>query len=80
MLYNILTFPLGWLVDDEGIGDNDRLVLLSGLRQIVIPKVTFLLHTIMHGMQDYAGCVALADLIAAEQYKLYKVGFLYAYY
>lgn len=66
-------FPMGWLVDDENVEENDRLIQLSGLRSIVITKVTVLLHTIMHCMEDYAGCVALADLIAAEQYKLYKV-------
>ncbi|EEB10806.1 Nuclear pore complex protein Nup107, putative [Pediculus humanus corporis] len=73
LLYNVLLFPMGWLVDDENVEDNDRTVQLSGLRSIVIPKVTFLLHTVMHGMEDYSGCVALSDLIAAEQYKLYKV-------
>ncbi|KAK6618853.1 hypothetical protein RUM43_013244 [Polyplax serrata] len=73
LLYNVLMFPMGWLVDDESVDDNDRLVQLSGLRSIVITKVTFLLHTVLHGMEDYTSCVALADLIAAEQFSLYKV-------
>jgi len=84
-LYNILMFPEGgWLVDcanseaEDGDVDMDGEVSrhqkqLDDLRQLCIPKVVLLLHTVMHQMGEYAECIQLANLIVSEQHKLYKV-------
>ncbi|XP_069673510.1 nuclear pore complex protein Nup107 [Periplaneta americana] len=84
-LYNVLTFPAGgWLVDssmpetddDDVDPDNEmnrRQKQMEDLRQLCIPKVVLLLHKVMHEMEEYTECIQLADLIASEQHKLYKV-------
>jgi len=64
---------MGWLVDEIEADEADRVAQLNALRSLIIPKVAFLLHLIMHSMADYAGCVALGDLIAARQDSLHKV-------
>lgn len=64
LLYNVLLFPDGWLVGAK----ND-----SDLRKIVLPEVTFLLCSILCESEMYEKCVELANIIASEQHRLYKV-------
>lgn len=45
---------------------------LSVLRSIYIPQVASLLQNILHATEKYKECLQLADLIASEQYQLYK--------
>ncbi|MPC33339.1 Nuclear pore complex protein Nup107 [Portunus trituberculatus] len=46
---------------------------LSVLRSIYIPQVASLLQNILHATEKYKECLQLADLIASEQYQLYKI-------
>ncbi|XP_003703721.1 nuclear pore complex protein Nup107 [Megachile rotundata] len=81
LLYNVLLFPDGgWLVD--AINDDDELCTpeeisrekqMEKLRELCIPKITLLLHSVMSEMNEHAGCIQLADILASEQYQLYKV-------
>ncbi|XP_046992002.1 nuclear pore complex protein Nup107 [Schistocerca americana] len=84
-LMNILTFPSGgwmvdsgpldrWEVEEDAIEEiNLRKQQMDCLRQLCIPKVVLLLHTLHHKMGDYRECIQLADLVVDEHYGLYKV-------
>lgn len=46
---------------------------MEKLRELCIPKITLLLHSVMSEMNEHAECIQLADILASEQYQLYKV-------
>ncbi|XP_017881019.1 nuclear pore complex protein Nup107 [Ceratina calcarata] len=81
LLFNVLLFPDGgWLVDsnnndsDEPHADDlSREHQMEKLREFCIPKITLLLHSVMSEMNEHAECIQLADILASEQYQLYKV-------
>lgn len=81
LLFNVLLFPDGgWLVDTKGGNDEtstpeDELMehQMEKLRELCIPKITLLLHTVMSEMNEHANCIQLADVLASEQHQLYKV-------
>ncbi|EZA49072.1 hypothetical protein DMN91_010334 [Ooceraea biroi] len=81
LLFNVLLFPDGgWLVDSRSSNDEPctpenelRDHQMEKLRELCIPKVTLLLHSVMSEMNEHAGCIQLADVLASEQYQLYKV-------
>lgn len=81
LLFNVLLFPDGgWLVDSKGSNDEPctpedelREHQLDKLRELCIPKVTLLLHSVMSEMNEHDSCIQLADIISSEQYQLYKV-------
>lgn len=65
LLYNVLLFPDGgWLT---GAKDADF------LRSKCIPEVTLLLYSVLYESGFYGECVQLADVLADEKHKLYKV-------
>ncbi|KAK2558371.1 Nuclear pore complex protein Nup107 [Acropora cervicornis] len=75
-LYNVLLFPDGgWMVDqgEEEEEDSSRTHQLQLLRQLCLPLICFLLHKVLHSTEQYKQCVKIADVIASEQYQLYKV-------
>ncbi|XP_067027190.1 nuclear pore complex protein Nup107-like [Acropora muricata] len=75
-LYNVLLFPDGgWMVDqgEEEEEDSSRKHQLQLLRQLCLPLICFLLHKVLHSTEQYKQCVKIADVIASEQYQLYKV-------
>lgn len=70
----------GWLVDSNNNNDEPRTLdeesresQMEKLRELCIPKITLLLHSVMSEMNEHAGCIQLADILASEQYQLYKV-------
>ncbi|OAD62237.1 hypothetical protein WN48_06878 [Eufriesea mexicana] len=81
LLFNVLLFPDGgWLVDSNNNNDDpctpeevSREHQMEKLRELCIPKITLLLHSVMSEMNEHADCIQLADLLASEQYQLYKV-------
>ncbi|KAK2587811.1 hypothetical protein KPH14_003913 [Odynerus spinipes] len=81
LLFNVLLFPDGgWLVDSNTNSgelctpeDVLREHQLEKLRELCIPKIALLLHTVMSEMNEHAGCIQLADILACEQYQLYRV-------
>lgn len=81
LLFNVLLFPDGgWLIDSKNnngescISEGElREHQLQKLRELCIPKVTLLLHSVMSEMNEHDGCIQLADILASEQHQLYKV-------
>ncbi|XP_033322912.2 nuclear pore complex protein Nup107 [Megalopta genalis] len=80
LLFNVLLFPDGgWLVDTNNNDgtctqeEESREEEMEKLRQLCIPKITLLLHSVMTEMNEHAGCIQLADILASKQHKLYKV-------
>jgi len=76
----VLTFPGGWLVqereDEDRMDmreetDEERLVELSGLRKMLVPRTVTLLHRLLHTTGQFSACLGLADLVASEQHLLY---------
>ena len=76
----VLTFPGGWLVqereDEDRMDmreetDEERLLELSGLRKMLVPRTVTLLHRLLHTTGQFSACLGLADLVASEQHLLY---------
>ena len=63
--------------DAEYSGDILRQEQLEGLRRLVLPGLSFLLHNVLHTSEQFAECMKLADIVTNEQYKLYKVGYCF---
>lgn len=74
-IYNVFTFPGGWLVDqrEHDSKDETRLNQLTLLRHLCIPYLTFLLHNVLHASKQYRSVLQLAEVIQSHQYKLYEV-------
>jgi len=79
----ILTFPGGWLMEEEQGEDTmdtrevggeqlERLEQLSELRSTLLPRTVTLLHSLLHSTGQFTKCVALADLVAGEQHGIYQ--------
>lgn len=81
LLFNVLLFPDGgWLIDSNNNTEepcsSDEVLRehqLEKLRELCIPKIALLLHSVMSEMNEHAGCIQLGDTLASEQYQLYKV-------
>ena len=58
---------------EEHTGDNLRQEQLEGLRRLVLPGLTFLLHNVLHTSEQFTECLKLADIVTSEHYKLFKV-------
>ena len=75
-IYNVFTFPGGWLVDQrqhKSGEDENRQHQLTLLRHLCIPYLTFLLHNVLHSSKQYRSVLQLAEVIQSKQYKLYEV-------
>jgi len=57
----------------ESLEDEGRTHQLDLLRQLCLPTMCLLLHTVLHQTGRYADCMVLADTIASEQHQLYTV-------
>ncbi|CAL1538779.1 unnamed protein product [Lymnaea stagnalis] len=74
-IYNVLLFTDGgWLVDAfENLDpDQSRLDQMSRLRKLHLPALCLNLHSVLHSSHFYAEAVQIADVLASEQYQLYK--------
>ncbi|XP_070540867.1 nuclear pore complex protein Nup107-like [Ptychodera flava] len=75
-IYNVLLFPDGgWMVDQQEVEqlDEGRVHQMALLRELCIPSLCFLLHSVLHNTKQYRESIQLADVIASEQHQLYKV-------
>lgn len=75
-IYNVLLFPGGWMVDqrqDGKTGENTRGQQLRSLRQLCIPYLTFLLHSVLQNNMQYRDCLELATVIQSKRHNLYQV-------
>ncbi|XP_055874618.1 nuclear pore complex protein Nup107-like isoform X1 [Biomphalaria glabrata] len=74
-IFNVLLFlDGGWLVDADEDPEKDasRQDQMSRLRKLHIPALCLNLHTVLHLSEMYVEAVQLADVIASEQYHLYR--------
>ena len=74
-IYNILLFPESWMVDvdvEQG-GSSSRQMQLKHIQEVSIPLLCFLLHSVLHSSGRYKECLQIADVVQAEQRKLYSV-------
>jgi len=80
----VLTFPGGWLVEDDqdedentmdtgdvDSEDTERKNQLIELRKLLVPRSVTLLHSLLHTTGQFAKSVALADLVSSDQYNIY---------
>ncbi|XP_074869384.1 nuclear pore complex protein Nup107 isoform X2 [Carettochelys insculpta] len=75
-MYNVLLFvDGGWMVDvrEDAEHDPERTHQMILLRQLCLPMICFLLHTVLHSTRQYQECLRLADVVASERHKLYMV-------
>uniref|UniRef100_A0A8D1AV61 Nuclear pore complex protein n=1 Tax=Sus scrofa TaxID=9823 RepID=A0A8D1AV61_PIG len=75
-MYNVLLFvDGGWMVDvrEDAEEDHERTHQMVLLRQLCLPMLCFLLHTILHSTGQYQECLQLADMVSSERHKLYLV-------
>uniref|UniRef100_A0A8C3YRL3 Nuclear pore complex protein n=1 Tax=Catagonus wagneri TaxID=51154 RepID=A0A8C3YRL3_9CETA len=75
-MYNVLLFvDGGWMVDvrEDAEEDHERIHQMVLLRQLCLPMLCFLLHTILHSTGQYQECLQLADMVSSERHKLYLV-------
>ena len=66
--------------DDDDDDDDDEVKMrqkqMGDLRKLCLPMLCVLLHTVLHTSGQYQDCLALADIIASEEYQLYKVNYV----
>ncbi|XP_063111178.1 nuclear pore complex protein Nup107 isoform X3 [Cavia porcellus] len=75
-MYNVLLFvDGGWMVDvrEDPEEDHERTHQMVLLRKLCLPRLCFLLHTILHTTGQYQECLQLADMVSSERHKLYLV-------
>jgi len=74
-LYNVLLFADGgWLVDtiEDPEAHEGRTHQMATLRALHLPSLCRCLHTVLHQSDMFADAVAIADVIASEQHRLYQ--------
>lgn len=77
-LYNVILFADGgWMNDrqsDEQLSvDARRQNQMQRLRELCLPKTTFLLVSVFQETQQHKECLKLADTLASENVGLYKI-------
>uniref|UniRef100_A0A8C2VLJ3 Nuclear pore complex protein n=1 Tax=Chinchilla lanigera TaxID=34839 RepID=A0A8C2VLJ3_CHILA len=75
-MYNVLLFvDGGWMVDvrEDPEEDHERVHQMVLLRKLCLPRLCFLLHTILHTTGQYQECLQLADMVSSERHRLYLV-------
>jgi nuclear pore complex protein Nup107 len=71
----VLSFPGGWMsghTNAEGGKDDSILQQLKAIRQICLPEVCSLLHSVLHSSGLYKKCLRISDLVASEVKEMYK--------
>uniref|UniRef100_A0A3P9K9Y5 Nuclear pore complex protein n=1 Tax=Oryzias latipes TaxID=8090 RepID=A0A3P9K9Y5_ORYLA len=75
-IYNVLLFvDGGWMVDDrqELEEDAERSHQMAALRSLCLPRLTFLLLSVLQSSSRHQEALRLADIISSDQHRLYQV-------
>ncbi|XP_013888337.1 nuclear pore complex protein Nup107 [Austrofundulus limnaeus] len=75
-IYNVLLFvDGGWMVDnrEESDADTERSHQMAALRSLCLPRLTFLLLSVLQSSSRHQEALRLADIISSDQHRLYKV-------
>ncbi|KAK5622472.1 hypothetical protein CRENBAI_002992 [Crenichthys baileyi] len=77
-IYNVLLFvDGGWMVDNrevhESEPDEERSHQMAALRSLCLPRLTFLLLSVLQSSSRHQEALRLTDIISSDQHKLYQV-------
>lgn len=75
-IYNVLLFvDGGWMTDNrqDSEQDSERSHQMASLRSLCLPRLSFLLLSVLQNSSRHQEALRLADIISADQYKLHQV-------
>uniref|UniRef100_A0A673ACH8 Nuclear pore complex protein n=1 Tax=Sphaeramia orbicularis TaxID=375764 RepID=A0A673ACH8_9TELE len=75
-IYNVLLFvDGGWMVDNrqDSEQDSDRSHQMTALRSLCLPRLSFLLLSVLQNSSRHQEALRLADIISSDQHSLYQV-------
>ncbi|XP_037099637.1 nuclear pore complex protein Nup107 [Syngnathus acus] len=75
-IYNVLLFvDGGWMVDNaqDSEPDAERGHQMSALRSLCLPRLSFLLLSVLQSSSRHQEALRLADIISSDQHRLYQV-------
>ncbi|XP_056132105.1 nuclear pore complex protein Nup107 [Lampris incognitus] len=75
-IYNVLLFvDGGWMVDsrEDVVEDSERSHQMALLRSLCLPRMTFLLLSVLQTSSRHQETLRLADIVASDQHRLYEV-------
>lgn len=75
-IYNVLLFvDGGWMVDNrqDSEQDSDRGHQMALLRSLCLPRLTFLLLSVLQSSSRHQEALRLAEIISSDQHRLYQV-------
>ncbi|KAM4569701.1 nuclear pore complex protein Nup107 [Odontesthes bonariensis] len=75
-IYNVLLFvDGGWMVDNrqESEPDTERSHQMAALRSLCLPRLSFLLLSVLQSSSRHQEALRLADIISSDQHRLYQV-------
>uniref|UniRef100_A0A8C9Y1E6 Nuclear pore complex protein n=1 Tax=Sander lucioperca TaxID=283035 RepID=A0A8C9Y1E6_SANLU len=75
-IYNVLLFvDGGWMIDNrqDSEPDSERRHQMAALRSLCLPRLTFLLLSVLQNSSRHQEALRLADIISSDQHRLYQV-------
>ncbi|XP_053199953.1 nuclear pore complex protein Nup107 [Scomber japonicus] len=75
-IYNVLLFvDGGWMVDNrqDTEQDSERSHQMAALRSLCLPRLSFLLLSVLQNSSRHQEALRLADIISSDQHRLYQV-------
>ncbi|TDG96519.1 hypothetical protein EPR50_G00229450 [Perca flavescens] len=75
-IYNVLLFvDGGWMIDNrqDSQPDSERRHQMAALRSLCLPRLTFLLLSVLQNSSRHQEALRLADIISSDQHRLYQV-------
>uniref|UniRef100_A0A3Q1C861 Nuclear pore complex protein n=1 Tax=Amphiprion ocellaris TaxID=80972 RepID=A0A3Q1C861_AMPOC len=75
-IYNVLLFvDGGWMVDNrqDSEQDSDRGHQMASLRSLCLPRLSFLLLSVLQSSSRHQEALRLADIVSSDQHRLYQV-------
>uniref|UniRef100_A0A3B4GN24 Nuclear pore complex protein n=1 Tax=Pundamilia nyererei TaxID=303518 RepID=A0A3B4GN24_9CICH len=75
-IYNVLLFvDGGWMVDNrqDSEPDSERSHQMAALRSLCLPRLSFLLLSVLQSSSRHQEALRLADIISSDQHCLYQV-------
>ncbi|XP_034382565.1 nuclear pore complex protein Nup107 [Cyclopterus lumpus] len=75
-IYNVLLFVNGgWMIDNrqDSEPDSERSHQMATLRSLCLPRLSFLLLSVLQNSSRHQEALRLADIISCDQHRLHKV-------
>ncbi|XP_051248769.1 nuclear pore complex protein Nup107 [Dicentrarchus labrax] len=75
-IYNVLLFvDGGWMIDNrqDSEQDSERSHQMAALRSLCLPRLSFLLLSVLQNSSRHQEALRLADIISSDQHRLYQV-------